>query len=270
MTTKNTNLTDPHAIAAAAVETWRAAAKAVGDDVAQAIANMDQAAAAAANPYDNNAKKQALQADVLVARIAYLEAEDAERGARFHAALALEAIEPEDAADRELLSLCGVRQLRDRLAESLALEARLRSEFEEVLRRRQAMVGEATAAHATLSSHRAAAGLPGPLPIPPDPGTAEGFLEALSRAPVAPAPANTEIVKRLRADEVTLRAGLERARRSKEAEAKRTKSEAARYTSERARLAAENAAMLASHSAEETDRRAEDLALADAHRKGAA
>ena len=270
MTTKKTDTTDPRTAADAAVATWRAIAPSTNDEAAAKVANLETAAREAVNAFGDNTLKLELEIKTLAARIAFYEAEDAERAARFHAALALEAVEPEDPTDRELLGLCGVRQLRDRLAESLALEARLRTEIEEIMRSRQAMASEAREAHGKLTARRGAAGLPAPLPIPADPGTAEQFLAVLSKPSPPPPPANQEAMKWLRADEVKLRANAERARRSKADAAKQSKKQSSSAYDDAASVAKQNADNIAVWNAEEAAVRAEEIALAAAHRKGAA
>lgn len=251
---------DARATADAAVADWRAAANGANAEAAQHVGQL----------YQRSLRDTSVDAKVahMAAQAAFWEAENAEQIARARASVALDAVEPSDPEEAALVARCGMRQLRDRLAEALDVEARARAALASAEQSRAAVVIDAYEAHAALSARRSTAGLPGPSPYPADEAPTL-FLAALTARIADPyvAPSvNVTRIARLRREETQLRADAERSRREREDDAQRKQAYVDGQAAEQARVMTANAERTAASIAAAASRAAEDQALAEAHR----
>lgn len=191
--------------------------------------------------------KEGLQ--IIVAKLAVAEAEDAERTAQTEAAAALDAA---DVAEGDANArACDFDPLRADLGALLDEEARLAAALDDVRRRRAARLGSAVNASDTIAARRQQASLPR--------ATTHGLLHSMqiegvhqantyqARAALdaltIPTPAsNAEKIRRLRHEELHTRAEIERKRLEADAkEAERVQREQAWQAARNAEAAAQRA-----------------------------
>jgi len=158
--------------------------------------------------------------------MAMLEAEDAAAAARVRATVACDATDL--ASGDEFAIACDPASCHVSLIELIAEEERLRREHAEALRRAWLRIEAAQKGRSVLEGRRREAGLPPPAPLPRPPVSLsapapqawrDAFAHAMEHGTVAPK-SNAERLRRLRAEDVSLRAALEQERLNKEEDAK--------------------------------------------------